>query len=322
MLDEPLATGQTRRYSLVLGEAAASPALTATKDDRAVTLKAGGKTILAYNTAVVEPPEGVDPIYAASGFIYPIYTPLGKLVTDDFPPDHFHQHGFFFAWTDTTFEGRHVDFWNIFKKDGMTEHGELTDTRSGDVYAGFTAIRRYVDRSAPEGPKTAVNETWTVRAYALGDGYLIDLDSVQRAASDSPLLINEYHYGGMEVRGAREWVEGTDDGMVTSEGKDQVEGNHTRPDWVEMYGPVEGAPVGIVALGSPDNFRHPQPVRLHPDNPYFCFSPMVLGEFSIEPGKDYVSRYRFWIHDGTPEPVTNDRLEHDYAEPPTVRVVE
>jgi hypothetical protein len=27
----------------------------------------------------------------------------------------------------------------------------------------------------------------------------------------------------------------------------------------------------------------PQPVRLHPGKPYFCFAPTILGEFAIAP---------------------------------------
>ena len=37
-------------------------------------------------------------------------------MTDDFPPDHAHQHGLFFAWVSTSFDGHDVDFWNQSKK--------------------------------------------------------------------------------------------------------------------------------------------------------------------------------------------------------------
>jgi len=63
-------------------------------------------------------------------------------------------------------------------------------------------------------------------------------------------------------------------------------------------------------------------VRLHPSMPYFCFSPAVLGAFSIEPGQaPYVSRYRFYVHDGRPDPKVAERLWQDYAAPPEVRIV-
>ena len=88
--------------------------------------------------------------------------------------------------------------------------------------------------------------------------------------------------------------------FLTSEGKHQHEGNHSRPRWVDMFGPIDGETAGIAVLCHPQNFRAAQPVRLHPHKPYFCYAPMVLGDFQITPGKSYVSRYRYLIHNGEP----------------------
>ena len=110
----------------------------------------------------------------------------------------------------------------------------------------------------------------------------------------------------------------TEDRNAKGKGRD---GNQTRPEWVDFYGPLEQRPTGILVLDNPGNFRFPQPVRLHPQIPYFCFAPAVLGSFSIEPGKPYVSRYRFCVHDDKLPPEAAQRLWHDYADPPQVRVV-
>ena len=37
-----------------------------------------------------------------------------------------------------------------------------------------------------------------------------------------------------------------------------------------MSGTIDGQEVGITILGHPDNFRAPQPMRLHPTEPFFC----------------------------------------------------
>ena len=47
---------------------------------------------------------------------------------------------------------------------------------------------------------------------------------------------------------------------------------------------------------------------------------MVIGEFSIKPGEIYRSAYRFYVHDGAPDPAENDRVWLDYSEPPEVRI--
>ena len=79
---------------------------------------------------------------------------------------------------------------------------------------------------------------------------------------------------------------------------------------------------GVTIFCHPENFRAPQPVRLHPSMPYFCFAPMVLGDFTIEKSEPYVSRYRFLIHDGPVVPDASDRHWHDLATPPTVEIVD
>ena len=72
------------------------------------------------------------------------------------------------------------------------------------------------------------------------------------------------------------------------------------PNWVTMYGPVDGQECGVVVMNHPDNFRFPRWVRLHPSMPYFVYSPMVKEPFSIEPGKPYVSKFRYLTFDGQP----------------------
>jgi hypothetical protein len=274
-----------------------------------------GRPVLQYNTAVVEPPEGIDPVFRRSGHIHPVWTPAGRIVTDEFPLDHPHQHGLFAAWVNTTFEGRNVDFWNQKGRTGNVEHVKVDDVVSGDVFGGFTVTLRHLDLTAPGGPKPVLKERWTVRVYDVNDKVktpadqpvappdrcLFDIESVQTCIADAPLVLNEYHYGGMAFRGSGQWFHRPEHDFLTSEGRTRADGNHTRPNWVSAHGPVDGAPCGVTFFCHAENFRAPHPVRLHPDKPYFVFTPPVLGEFRIEPGEEYVSRYRVLVHDGKPD---------------------
>jgi len=161
-----------------------------------------------------------------------------------------------------------------------------------------------------------------VQVYDLDEHFLIDIQSEQRTAGAGPLRINEYHYGGMAVRGARQWVEQPESDFLTDEGKTRKDGNHSRPRWAGIHGLIDGSPTGIAVMSDPANFRFPQPVRLNPNRPYFCFSPMVLGEFHIEPGQVYRSKYRLYVHDGAPDATANNRIWNDYTDPVLVRIVE
>lgn len=335
VLSERLPAGATRRYRIEAARGEAdSPYVGVVNDGERLKVKAGPRALLDYQWAVAEPPQGIEALYRRSGQIHPLRTPSGRDVTDDFPPDHAHQHGVFFAWVNTTFDGHKLDFWNQKEKTGAVGHADTLGVEGGPICGQFRVQLRHDDVTSPGAPHAVLNETWTVRAYKLADVTMVDLESRQSCAGDKPLSVNTYHYGGFGLRGNRAWFDPEVKGnarpdparsgrseFLTSEGKHRRDGNHTRPRWVDLSGAVDGAECGVAVLDHPANFRFPQPVRLHPNKPYFCFAPMVLGGFSISPGTDYVSRYRLIAHDGAPDAPSIDRLWRDYAEPPHVRIV-
>jgi hypothetical protein len=190
------------------------------------------------------------------------------------------------------------------------------------VFGSFTVRLGHTDLSGEGKGKKVLDETWRVRVYNLTDCFLFDLESVQRCATGSPLIVKKFDYGGMAIRGSRQWSKPTAFDFLTSEGKTRKDGNHTRPRWCVLHGTLDGKPAGLTVLCHPANFRFPQPVRLHPSMPYYCWSPMVLGDFRIEPGKAFVSKYRFLAHDGKADAAAVERLWQDYADPVKVRVVE
>lgn len=276
----------------------------------ALTLLGNHGKLLRYNSQHIESPKPEAPWYGRSGFVHPVYTPSGRIVTDDFPSDHLHQHGLMFAWTSAQIDGRRVDFWNSQQREGRVEHVETIEAGSDSIVVQL----RHVDQLA-DPPQTVLRETWKITHVPHESMNVFDLWSTQICVMDQPLEITQYHYGAMGVRGAGEWMNGRAT-IVTSEGRDRIEGNHTRPDWVVMHGEVDGKTCGIAALGHPDNFRSPQPVRLHPEMPYFCFAPMVAGGFSIEPGEPYISRFRFVAFDGEPDVEKIDAIWREFAELP------
>jgi len=325
----------TQRYRLEV--AAASPArstVTWTDDGRGLILKVGSRPVLRYNYAELASPPGLDPVYARSGHIHPLFTPSGAVVTDDFPPDHAHQHALFFAWVNTTFDGHRVDFWNQNGRTGRVKHVEVLERDYGPVFAQFKTRLRHEDVTKPDAPVPVLDEDWTVRVYDRSDVFLVDFESKQACIAPKPLEINKYHYGGFGLRGNRAWLDATAQGeappdpkrsgrsdFLTSDGKRRSNGNHTRPHWVDLSGEIEGTPCGVAVFDHPGNYQYPQPVRLHPNKPYFCFAPSVLGSFTLEPRRPYVSRYRLVLHDGPPDADVLERLFSDFAEPPAVRVV-
>jgi hypothetical protein len=322
-----LKAGQTRTYRLEAGEPVAGGAVVEVKDSAAaVEALISGRTVLRYNKIHVQPPEGVDPRYGRSGHLHPLWSPSGAIVTDELPPDHLHQSGVFLAYTRSKFEDRNVDFWNLAGGKGRVRFKSLKAATSGPVFGEFQTEHEHVDLMAEEnkselgavtGGKVALNETWRVRIWCSGlkSGYwLMDIDSTQACATESPLVLPEYHYGGMAIRAARGWTPG-EVTFLTSEGDERIKGNHTRPKWCDIRGSVEGKAAGIAAMTHPGNFRFPEPLRIHPTMPYMVYTPQVLGEWKIEPGRAHHARYRWVVHDGQLTADDLNRLWADFAEP-------
>ncbi len=308
-------------------------------DGSKLTLSVQGSPVLRFNHAVVEAPDGIDPIYRRSGYLHPVFTPQGNVVTGDFEPDHAHQHGIFNAWVNATFRDQPVDFWNQAKGKGDVEFRDIRYKTSGPVFAQFAA--QLVHVAVRDGKRIpAINEVWQVRVYNSTEPFLFEIQSRQTLATDDPVHVNQNRYGGFGIRGPSEWLmnkkdvesnsatsEVTDANttdpvatgeFTTSEGRSRIDGNHTRARWVEMHGPIGSQHAGIIVLSANNNFRAPQTVRLHPSKPYFCFAPMVLGAFSLEPKQTHVQRYRFVTHDGAQDSELAERMWQDLAHPPQI----
>lgn len=326
VLDE-LKAGSQRTFHLKAG-APAAPVVAVKQDESRVWLAVRDRRVLAYQTTPSTPPPGVAPHYAHGAYLHPVHTPGGRLVTGDYPPDHKHQRGIFFAWTHTEFEGRTPDFWNMGKGNdakvtAATEFVKLERSWNGAVQGGFVSRHRFVDRLGPT-PKTMLDERWQVTLFAApassGKAWLFDFVSTQECASASPVRLPKYYYGGLGVRGQAAWDPVEAVTFLTANGDDRKKGDNSKANWVHMGGQVDGAPAGIAVLIHPDNFRAPQPLRLNPKNPQLCVAPSQDGDWEITPGKPYVSRYRFVIADGPADKAELDRLWNDYAKPTTVTV--
>lgn len=308
-----------RTYELVLGKPFQPSQLTLQQDDKVLEIRRGDKSILRYNHAPVPPPPGQSPLYTRSGFIHPLWTPAGQILTRIHPPDHYHHLGLWNPWTNTTFEGRHVDFWNLKDALGTVRFTQFASTASGPVYASFRAQLDYIDLKAPGGEKVALKEDLDIRVWNVAkDGYLFDFTTTQRCATTSPLELNQYRYGGIGLRFTEHWKQGNTD-VLTSEGKDRKAGNGTRSRWAIVYGDSPQGPAGIVFMSHPQNHIHPEPMRIWPEGDmFFNYCPVVDAPWTLKSGNNYVLKYRLYVYDGKITPEAADRLWQDFAHPPKI----
>lgn len=293
----------------------AAEEVTASREGKQVVIRSGSGEILRYQAEPGELPRPEIPAaYVRGGYIQSLHSPAGRLITDDFAVGHLHHHGVWSPWTKTEFEGRKPDFWNMGAETGRVEFVALDRVWQKDGEAGFQARHQFVDLTA-KPPKVALLETWDVSVAVVDQRYVIDFTSTQTCATDSPLKLPEYHYGGFGFRGNAAWNGAGNCRFLTASGlTDRVKVNTAREKWCWIGGKVAGETCGLTVLGHPENFRFPQPIRAHPSEPFFCFAPQQLGEMQITPGKKYGARYRLVIADGEPDAKAAEAWWEGYAQ--------
>lgn len=317
--------GTKRTYELLEGAGPDVPGVTAKLDEKVLQIAENGTKVLNYNHAVVPAPAGQSSLYDRSGFIHPLWSPTGSVLTNIHPKDHYHHLGIWMPWTHTEFEGKPVDFWNLGEGQGTVRFKKFISTTSGPVYGGFQAEQEHVALKTDTGEKVVLNEVWDVRVYNVGGpekGYwLWDFVSAQRCVAQSPLKLLEYRYGGFGFRGAAEW-DGDNAEYLTSEGKTRKDGHGTRARWCDTQGlSADGQWKGVTFFSSPQNFRHPEPMRIWPSGQiFFNWAPVQVGEFEMKPGEDHLFHYRQYVHEGKVDVEKTEVLWNDYAHPPKVTI--
>lgn len=320
------------RFELVKGKAPErSPVINYQEKDGGLVLSDHDVNVLRYNYATVYPPEGVDSVFKRSGFIHPLWSPDGTVLTRINPWDHRHHFGIWNPWTHVLFQGKTVDFWNLVKKEGTVRFAKFISKTSGPVFGGFKALQEHVVFDTVHGheqDKIAMNEVWNVRIYNIGKGmWLWDFTSVLNCATNDPVLLEKYDYGGgLSFRATEEWSKKNSQAL-TSEGKDRNNGNKTRARWCMIDGKSNNGRSGILFMSSPGNYNAPQPIRIYPQDWYnglgelfFCFTPTLTTDWLLTPGKNYVQQYRVLVYSGKINKEEAEAVWQSFAHPPEITI--
>jgi hypothetical protein len=294
--------------SFSFGQKAAKAGKTKIKVDSVLTISYENKKLLTYQFKTVYPPAGIDTAYKRSGFIHPLYTLHGQVLTRIQPTDHYHHYGIWNPWTHTVFEQDTVDFWNIAGKTGTVRFVKFTSQTNNADFAEYTALHEHVVFKKDKTEKIALKEWQTVRVYNPVEKesyYIVDITSKMSCASQSPLLIVAYRYGGLGLRATEYWDKDNSE-MLTSEGNTRDNTDNTKARWIIVYGALPGNDEGgIVMLSHPSNYNHPEPLRIWDKKAnggrgdvFANFAPTKDKDWLLEPGKTYVLKYRLLVFNG------------------------
>ncbi len=283
---------------------------------KSVRLTFKGKPVWQYNYGVAAPPNAGE-LNATSGFLHPVWAPNGAIVTDWGPQDHYHHRGIFFAWVKTKWGELAPDFWNLFAGSGRTRF-EAFERLEIHFDKAVMVVRHVWHARKSDEWVPVVTERWTVVTYALEsdepEHWAFDLTTELVNITDLPLEIEEYRYGGLGYRGAREWLDKSKREVLTSEGKTLADADATDARWVLQGGLVSGQWAGLTLMDHPSNFAFPCRLRVAEGFPYVGFAPMRKTSFVMRPNEPMRFQFRIIVHSKKPTAQQLDELWRKFSE--------
>lgn len=268
-----------------------------------------GQTVLTYQKSKVPVPDGIKEAFSKSGFIHPLTSPSGQVLTRIQPKDHYHHYGIWGPWTRATIDGREVDFWNLGDGKGRVDFSHVISKKQAGGAAELNVRQNHYDLKAPESQKIAIEEDLRIKVKPADKGrYMVDYTSTISTKNPGGILLDDYRYGGgLGFRATEVW--GSDNSMIlTSEGKDRKNADSSEAKWVVITGETDApeGTSGLLILSHNTNKAHPEPLRVWPEenydrkgNVFVEFTPIRHESWEILPNKKYSLKYRMIVFDGT-----------------------
>ena len=301
------------------------------KDTKDLSLLLKGKPILSYRFATTYPPDSVSPLFKRSGFIHPLYSPGGEVLSRIQAPDHSHHYGIWGPWTKTTIDGREVDFWNLYSGQGTVQFAGFLMEEEGAVYSGFAALQQHIDFGAKGEDQIAMNEILDVRAWNIGEGvWMVDYTTSINSPLKNGIMLDAYRYGGgVGFRATEKWHKDNCT-VLTSDKKTRKDADGSFARWciVEGESGTSAGRSGILFMSHPSNRMHPEPMRVWPldanagrGDMYFEFVPIRHESWKIEPKQNYTLKYRMIVFDGPMDAATAEKYWNSFAKNPQIEIL-
>ena len=298
-----------RRFALVRRDSSASqePDIDAgfqfeLQGETSIKLSQANDPVFTYNQGPItgEAVPANDHRRVRGCYLHPLWGLQGEQLTADFPRDHFHHHGLFWAWTHVTVGDQTFDLWEY-----------------RDIEPRF--VRWLCRETGPQSAVLAVENGWFVgqrkvmiervwlRVYrAEADSRSIDVQ-LTLIPTDQPVSLRGAEgksYGGLTLRfdvwPRRDAVIRTPQLTLRHVGQgllSEQDLSNTPLAWADLSSQFPGA----TGRSGAALLVHPQ----HPDYPPTwltrCYGPLCIGwpgteSQTLQPGTPVTLNYRIWIH--------------------------
>ncbi len=285
------------------------PRLRVAFDDGGATVWEGDSPVLSFQSE----PRSIEGQWRRASYVHPLYDLRGQVITEDFPEDHRHHRGIFWAWHQVLVgEKKLGDNWACRDFD-WDVRSLAAETPGNPVAITATTHWKSSDYTDERGhPIAVVEETVRIETWAAQDHYrVVDFDLLLLA------LVEEVRIGGSEDRkgyggfSPRLRMTGSER-FVSSNGEVEPQTSAIEAGtWLNIVAGDGGTAILV-----------------HRDNPQVTeeSAKWILRrsrsmQNAVYPGREPVPistdqptrlRYRLVVHDGTLTPQTLNNLQADF----------
>lgn len=253
----------------------------------------GDEPILLYHTATTATEDGR---YPRANYCHPVYGLDGQILTEDFPADHPHHRGIFWAWHQVYVDDTPMgDMWACedFQWDVHTVHVLTSQPDSAALKAGvYWRSSRWKD-----GQEPFVEETVTIRVHRVVDEVrLIDFD-IEILALKEGIRIGGSNdvkgYGGFSTRIVLPSnIQMSDhNGAVTPQNTAVAAG-----DWMNFSGPFGNTASNFAILVHPCHPGHPRQWILRKSGSAQNVAYPGREPIPVSTSKPLILKYRLVLH--------------------------
>lgn len=215
-------------------------------NDKTAEVTDNGRPVFDFNYGMMLKP-GTNPDRTRCCYLAPVYAPNGVVITDDFPKDHPHHRGIFWAWPVVKVDGQTYDLWTI---KGIHAHFSrwLTKEAHHD-----SATLSFEDRWFV-GEMPVVQERVTITAHPANSGernldFTIALKALKDGVEIAGQPDEQKGYGGLSIRFAPR----TNTVITTPGNKNAPDSNLTPEAWAQLTGDFNGKQAGARIAINPQN---------------------------------------------------------------------
>ena len=286
------------------------------KDDgeKTLSLYEGDRFILDYHYGLMTPPEGVASHRSRSSYFHPLTGLDGEVFTEDFPKDHYHHRGFYFAWPGVFVDGQRYDMWHLI---GMwTKFERVLVKEEGPVFTELIIENGWYNSQGKVMDEIMNLTVW----HSDGVGQFMDVQYTWKPLVDIKIGPKDYKgYGGLNLR-----FPNRKNTVVTNVDGVQPTSDLKRSPWVDYSGVFEGrdAPSGITIMNRPDNIDANPPWIIRADDNYGFLGISWPGAdtFNFVAGNTYTNHYRLFLHRGDCNDANVKEAFAQYANPTKLKI--